>query len=220
MFLLYLCFKVFLPKIEDGFGSLVPVPSLLALVHSLWTVESVTLVEHQYLEFTDLWPMPILVFLEDQSCFRFSIVSSSLMFSLLLSMWIPPMVLFSRIRRSFGLVFPSFIFNSEFFLYFFVRERERGICFFFFLVVLWGSNDTEQPSLVQEDYVFMQTCLHWSVLEIEIELLLSFIKTVSFSSFNYLHLGSPGLTRIEPSDIRHILENIAVTNHDWLLNLT
>lgn len=66
--------------------------------------------------------MPILVFLEDQSCFRFSIVSSSLMFSLQLSMRNPPMVLFSRI--SFGLVFPSFLFNSEFFLYLFVREKD------------------------------------------------------------------------------------------------
>lgn len=54
MLLLYLSFKVFLPKIEDGFGSLVPVPNLLALVHSLWTVEIITMVEHQYQDFTDL----------------------------------------------------------------------------------------------------------------------------------------------------------------------
>lgn len=135
-FLLYLCFEVFSSTIEDGFWFVGPCTQfilsmfwvdlcLLALVHSLWTVECITLVEHWYLDLADLWLRLILFFIRGSIlvfqvigflCFFLSSVFSA-------AVHMNPSYGFAQLSQLFVWFFDQFFFKNEFFLSFFAGEK-------------------------------------------------------------------------------------------------
>lgn len=162
-FLLYLCFEVFSSTIEDGFWFVGPCTQfilsmfwvdlcLLALVHSLWTVECITLVEHWYLDLADLWLRLILFFIRGSIlvfqvigflCFFLSSVFSA-------AVHMNPSYGFAQLSQLFVWFFDQFFFKNEFFLSFFAGEKAL---FFFFLWTCGALKD-----LTQNPHWYMVLC--------------------------------------------------------------